>query len=161
MAFDRRSDFPQSWRIDAAVQIDLLWGCASAWRYLRSRGTARAVAMRVLGRGGRRRRLDSRHSGNEHPQPRVIDGGIEQRTASAAYGDAGATIPRTNVAAACAVERALELAATGSGQYAHSLLRIYGLPTTTILRVLFEPGRRRHAASRTTQGRPTPAAGIR
>jgi hypothetical protein len=161
MTSDRRSDLSQSGRIEAAVQIDLLWGCASAWRYLRSRGTARAVAMRVLGGGGPRRRLDFRHSDNVHPHPRVIDGRISQRTASAAHSDTGAAMPRKNVAAACAVERALELAAADSGQYAHSLLLIYGLSTTTIVRVLFEPGRRRHAASRTTQGRPTPAAGIR
>jgi hypothetical protein len=153
---DRRSDTHQAQRVDAALRIDALWGCVSAWHYLRARGTTRAVAMRVLDRGGPRRRTDAQHPAVRDALPRGPDGGIGQRAALATDGGLAAAIPRSNVAAAYAVERAIELATMESRQYAESLLRIYGLSTATVMRVLFEPHRRRRGAAQ-----PTSAAGIR
>lgn len=156
MTGDRRRDAHQAQRVDAALRIDALWGCVSAWHYLRMRGTTRAVALRVLDRGGLRRRTDAQHPAVRDALPRGPGGGIGQRAASSTVCDLAVAMPRTNVAAAYAVERAIELAATEGRQYAESLLRIYGLSTATIMRVLFEPHRRRRGAAQAT-----PAAGIR
>lgn len=170
MSSDRRSDLLQAQRIDAAIRIDALWGCVSAWHYLRSRGTARGVALRVLGRGGPRRRSDSPHPAARDAMARGPDDGMDQRAASTATaaegdsgesGDTGAATPRSNVAAAYAVERAIGLAATEGRQYAESLLRLYGLPTATVMRVLFEPHRRRRAAPPASHVQGTPPPGVR
>lgn len=152
MTEERRSDTLQARRIDAAIRIDALWGCVSAWHYLRVRGTRRAVALRVLDRGGPRRRTDAQHPAIRDAQPRGPKGEIGQRAAQGASGGLTATQTRTNVAAAYAVERAIELAATEGRQYAESLLRIYGLPTATVMRVLFDPQQRRRASIQTTPG---------
>jgi hypothetical protein len=69
--------------------------------------------------------------------------GIAQRLPVAPVAVEEGAVPRTNVAAAFAVERAVGLLATRGRHHAESLLRIYGLERATVLRVLFEPQRRR------------------
>lgn len=131
---ERRSDSQRARVIDAALQLDAQWGCVSAWHYLRRRGVHRPTAMRVLSKAGPRRQADSVH-------PAVRDA-LERTTTTGEHTQAELKA-RTNVAAAWAVERAIDCAATQGRHYAEGLLRIYALDTATVMRVLNEPHRRR------------------
>lgn len=137
---DRRHDLLQARIVDAAIRVSTLWGCVSAWHYLRDRGVAQAIAVRVLASSGVRRSEDARHPAIRDALARNPPGGIGQRSRDSAGEE---PVDRHNVAAAIAVERAIEFAATRGRHYAESSLRMYGLDTRTIMRVLFEPHRRR------------------
>ncbi|WP_338758961.1 hypothetical protein [Massilia sp. METH4] len=140
---DRRADGQQARVVDAAIRIDAQWGCVSAWQYLRARGIAHATAARVLGKHGARRAGDAVHPAVRDALERQPETGIAQRSAMPQGAPARAEVPRTNVAAALAVERAIGRTATHGRHYAESLLRMYSLNTATVMRVLFEPHRRR------------------
>lgn len=141
MQDDRRTDRNQAMAVNAAIRIDTLWGCVNAWRYLRSHGIARAIAIRVLRIEGPRRGTDNVHPAVRDALARVPEEGAGQRGGGAPV-EPGQS-ERTNVAAAFAVEQAIRMASTEGRHYAESLLRIYGLDTATVMRVLFEPHRRR------------------
>lgn len=138
MVSDRRRDLLQGRIVDAAIRISTLWGCVSAWHYLRDRGVSQDVAVRVLASSGARRSGDAAHPAVRDALEREATDGIAQRT-----GDDGEALARANVASALAVERAIQLSAIHGRHYAESMLRMYGLDTRTIMRVLFEPHRRR------------------
>ncbi|AVR96151.1 hypothetical protein [Pseudoduganella armeniaca] len=137
---ERRRDAYRARVVDAALQLDAHWGCVSAWHYLLRRGVPRAIAMRVLSKTGPRREADSVHPAVRDALARVPEVGIAQRAASETPASEHV---RTNVAAAWAVERAIDHAATQGRYYAESLLRMYALDTATVMRVLNEPHRRR------------------
>ncbi|NYE63169.1 hypothetical protein FHW58_004397 [Duganella sp. 1224] len=146
MKYEQRQDRHCAKVIDAGIRMDTLWGCVSAWHYLQLRRVTPAVAARVLSKAGPRRREDALHPAVRDALATEPRAGIGQR-ADADAADAHPQPLRTNLAAALAVERAIGLCGAGDRHYAESLLRIYGLPTATIMRVLFESRRRRGPAT--------------
>lgn len=139
MTEERRTDVQQKRVVDAAIRVDALWGCVTAWGYLRERGVSRDVALRILSRQGRRRNGETAHAAQRHALAQAAGYGTGQSVGAAT----GTVQRRSNVAAAFAVERAIEFSLTAGRHYAESLLRIYSLDTVTVMRVLFEPERRR------------------
>jgi hypothetical protein len=137
----RRRDDVRAKLIDAAIQVNTLWGCVAAWRYLRVHGVHQSTAQRVLARDGRRRATDTVHVAVRDAQERSPDTGIGHR--AAAPGAAADTAERTNDATAAAVEHAIGRLATEGRHYAEGLLRLHGVHTNPVMRVLFEPHRRR------------------
>lgn len=146
MKEERRTDEHQARVIEAAIRIDALWGCVNAWRYLLARGVLRATAVRILMKNGARRDDDPQHPAIRDALERKPESGIAQR-AELQHGTGDHEVmPRTNEAATMAVNRAIELSSTHGRHYSESLLRIYSLDTATVMRVLFEPHRRRRKA---------------
>lgn len=142
MKRERRTDGHQAKVVEAAIRIETLWGCVSAWHYLHGRGVHRATAVRVLTKNGARRARDPQHPAIRDALEREPASGADQRIETMPE-KPGDRIQRTNLATAHVVERAIELASTQGRHYGEGLLRIYGLDTATVMRVLFEPHRRR------------------
>lgn len=146
MSKERRVNAQRARVVNAAIEVDTLWGCVRAWRYLHLRQVTPNVAARVLSKVGPRRDTDAVHPAVRDELARAPDQGIEQR-AQGADDDPQAARRRTNVPVALAVEQAIGLSSTAGRHYAESLLRIYGLNTATVMRVLFQPHRRRRASA--------------
>jgi len=144
MTVERRANAQGAKVINAAIEVDGLWGCVRAWQYLRERGMSATVALRVLSKQGPRRSTDSVHPAVRDALARQPEQGMLQRSHGSGAGPQ-TEIRRSNVATALAVEHAVNLSATAGRHYAESLLRIYGLDTATVMRVLFQPHRRRRA----------------
>ncbi len=142
MTKERRNDGHKARIINAAIQLDSAWGCVSAWRYLQQHHIAPAIALRVLTPDGPRRTGDALHPAVRDARERAPTLNIDQRAQGCEAGPQTG-LPRLNRAAALAVEHAIRSEATVDRHYAESLLRIYGLDTATMMRVLFQPHRRR------------------
>jgi hypothetical protein len=142
MTTERRVDAQGAKVINAAIEVDGLWGCVRAWHYLRVREMSSTVALRVLSSGGPRRSTDAVHPAVRDALARRPEQGMLQRSHGSGAGPQ-TEIRRSNVGTAFAVEHAISLSATCGRHYAESLLRIYGLDTATVMRVLFQPQRRR------------------
>jgi hypothetical protein len=138
MFIEKRIDLQATQVINAAIQIDTQWGCIRAWHYLADR---RVTAVRVLSKDGPRRCGDALHPAVRDAREKQAEHGMTQR----AVVDTPEPAPRSNQSAAVAVERAIALSSSADRHYAESLLRMYGLNTATVMRVLFEPHRRRRA----------------
>lgn len=145
MSEDRRTDTQGARIVNAAIQVDTSWGCIRAWRYLHLRQITPDVALRVLSRDGPRRVGDAVHPAVRDARSREPIQHFDQRS-QGSDGGPQTGLPRTNLAAALAVEHAIRSAASVDRFYAESLLRIYGLNTATTMRVLFQPHRRRRVA---------------
>ncbi|MRW93300.1 hypothetical protein GJ699_25250 [Duganella sp. FT80W] len=141
MSIEKRVDLQAAQVINAAIQIDTQWGCIRAWHYLAGRQVKPATAVRVLSKDGPRRCGDALHPAVRDARAKQAEHGMTQRAAV----DTPKPAPRSNQSAAVAVERAIALSSSADRHYAESLLRMYGLNTATVMRVLFEPHRRRRA----------------
>lgn len=153
MSTERRINVQCARVINAAIEVDTLWGCVRAWRYLHQHQVTPGVGVRVLSKDGPRRDTDAVHPAVRDALARSPAQGIAQRSHGA---DAGPQTMRrrSNVPVALAVEQAIGLSSTAGRHYAESLLRIYGLDTTTVMRVLFQPHRRRRASAPVLQYAP-------
>lgn len=142
MTTERRINAQSARVINAAIEVDTLWGCVRAWRYLHLHQVSPGIAVRVLSKAGPRRDADAVHPAVRDALARAPDQGITQRSCGSNAGPQ-TKLRRRNLPAAVAVEQAIGMSATFGRHYAESLLRIYGLDTTTVMRVLFQPHRRR------------------
>lgn len=139
---ERRKNAQLASIINAAIQLDTLWGCVRAWRYLHMRRVTPTTAARILSRDGPRRLADAEHPAIRDARERAAPQDIRQRAQGRDAGPQTGYL-RSNQATALAVDRAIRSAASVDRHYAESLLRIYGLNTATVMRVLFQPHRRR------------------
>lgn len=153
MSTERRINAQCARVINAAIEVDTLWGCVRAWRYLHLRQVAPDVAARVLSKAGPRRDSDAIHPAVRDALARAPTQGIAQRAQGPAGGPQTA-LRRGNLHVALAVEQAIGLSASADRHYAESLLRMYGLDTATVMRVLFQPHRRRRAGAAVTVDTP-------
>ncbi|WUR14955.1 hypothetical protein E7V67_007545 [[Empedobacter] haloabium] len=147
MTIDQRKDQQTALAVAAALDIDLLWGCVKAWRHMRMREVPRHVALRVLSRGGPRRATDARHPGTREDRLRRSMPCISARSPSA-------PCPRSNVELATIIDQALVLLERHDRHYAEEFLRMHCVGTATIMRVLYDPNRRRSGARRQPASQP-------
>ena len=145
MEKEKRSDAQCAKIVNAAIELDSLWGCVRAWRYLQQHQVTPATAARVLSRQGPRRRTDALHPAVRDALARQPSAGMQQRSQGTGAGPQ-TEMRRSNVSASCTVDQAIALCSTSGRHYAESLLRIHGQDTTTVMRVLFQPHRRRRKA---------------
>jgi len=148
---EKRNDTKCAVFVDAGIRVNTSWGCVSAWHYLRQRGVERDVAFRVLSPLGAHRATDAPHPAARDKLAAERDTGIDGEDVLRRVRD-GTDVPqsrRTNEVTAAVCERAIAFSETHGTQYAESMLRIYGLKTSTVMRVLFEPRSRRRCRSRT------------
>ncbi|UTY60497.1 hypothetical protein [Massilia sp. erpn] len=121
--------------VNAGLKIDIFQGCVTAWIHMCRGDVPREVILRVLSQDGPRR-----DCGTEHGE-----------AAGVTPGEARAIrpfpLPRNNHELAALIDHAIQLMAARNRHYAEALLRIYSVDTATVMRVLFNP-RRRRAASR-------------
>ncbi|NVE01169.1 hypothetical protein [Massilia sp. BJB1822] len=121
--------------VNAGLKIDIFQGCVTAWIHMRGGGVPREVILRVLSKDGPRR--DDGAEPNESP-------GVTQGKSTTIR---PFPLPRNNHELAALIDHAIQLMAARNRHYAEALLRIYSVDTATVMRVLFNP-RRRRAASR-------------
>lgn len=148
---EKRNDTKCAVFVDAGIRVNTLWGCVSAWRYMRQRGVEREVAFRVLSPLGAHRSTDTPHPAARDKLSAQSDTGVDQEDVLRRVPDDmdAPQSRRTNDVTTAVCERAIAFAETHGTQYAESMLRIYGLKTATVMRVLFEPRSRRRCRSRT------------
>jgi len=147
---ENRKDIQCAVVVDAGIRINTSWGCVSAWHYLRQRGVDQAVALRVLSPRGIHRSSDTPHPALRDRLAAELDTGVDDEDILRRM-EKEKNVPqsrRKNDVAAAICERAICFAETNSTQYAESMLRIYGLKVSTVMRVLFEPRSRRRARKR-------------
>jgi hypothetical protein len=58
---EKRNDTRCAVFVDAGIRVNTLWGCVSAWRYMRQRGVEREVAFRVRSPPGIHQSTDAPH----------------------------------------------------------------------------------------------------
>ncbi|UMR28482.1 hypothetical protein MJ904_15080 [Massilia sp. MB5] len=121
--------------VNAGLKIDIFQGCVTAWIHMRGGDVPREVILRVLSQDGPRR-----DCGTE-PE-KAPDAAQAKATAIRPF-----PLPRNNHELAALIDHAIQLMAVRNRHYAEALLRIYSVDTPTVMRVLFNP-RRRRAASR-------------
>lgn len=147
---EKRNDTRCAVFVDAGIRVNTLWGCVSAWHYMRQRGVEREVAFRVLSPLGIHRSTDAPHPAARDKLAAQPDTGTDHEDVLRRVRDE-MDVPqsrRANDVTAAVCERAIAFAETHGTQYAESMLRIYGLKTATVMRVLFEPRSRRRCRRR-------------
>lgn len=147
---EKRKDSKCAVFVDAGIRVNTSWGCISAWHYLRQRGVERDVVLRVLSPRGVHRSTDAPHPAARDKLAAEPDTGIDHEDLLRRLGG-DTDVPqsrRTNEVTAAICERAIAFAETHGTQYAESMLRIYGLKLSTVMRVLFEPRSRRRGRNR-------------
>lgn len=145
----KRKNRQMAQAVSAGLNVDILWGCVSAWAHMRSHDVPRDVALRVLSKAGPRRDSDEEH-------PALRDARMAQRPTSRRLAQGTDTVrapalarrfplPRTNHDLARLIDSAIQLMAVRNRHYAEALLRMYAIQTPTIMRVLFDTRHRRAA----------------
>jgi hypothetical protein len=142
---DRRLDSRVANVVASALRLSGAKGRVQAWSYLRSRAIPTQIALRVLSSRGPRRSSDARPDHQAFTVPGINAGGTEQRSVQLSLSGSEEPTPkrRVNQVTAMICERAVGALQTDSREYAESLLRMYSLKTTTIMRVLYQPELRR------------------
>ncbi len=140
---DQRHDQHTSLAVAAALDIDILWGPVKAWRHMRMREVPRHVALRVLSREGPRRSGDPQHPALGDDRVRKS---IPQLSARSPAVRAHAGCARSNSELATIIDQALVLLGRHDRHYAEEFLRMHCVGTATIMRVLYDPSRRRAGA---------------
>lgn len=136
MTDDQRKDQQTALAVAAGLDIDVLWGCVKAWRHMRMREVPRHVALRVLSQGGPRRATDARQPPSDQDRLRRSMPQVGARCPAA-------PAPRSNVELATIIDQALLLLERHDRHYAEEFLRMHSVGTATIMRVLYDPNRRR------------------
>lgn len=140
---DRRKRPQLALVVGAAQRLSRLRGCVPAWRYLRAQSIGSATALRVLSPQGPRRISDDQYATRQAGRPG--EGGPALQAAPSHRPDSTVPERRTNLVIADICDHAVALVNSESRQYAEGLLRIYGLKTATVMRVLFDSRQRRGA----------------
>lgn len=148
---EKRNDTKCAVFVDAGIRVNTSWGCVSAWHYMRQRGVKPEVALRVLSPLGVHRSTDAPHPAARDKLAAQRETGIDHEDVLRRVRDEtdAPQSRRANDVTAAVCERAITFSETHGTQYAESMLRIYGLKTATVMRVLFEPRSRRRCRSRT------------
>lgn len=149
MTDDQRKDQQTALAVAAGLDIDVLWGCVKAWRHMRMREVPRHVALRVLSQGGLRRATDARQLPSDQDRLRRSMPQVSARCPTA-------PAPRSNVELATIIDQALVLLARHDRHYAEEFLRMHSVGMATIMRVLYDPNRRRGDARGLPAGRSVP-----
>lgn len=147
---DRRADCSTSVTIASALRLSRAKGRVQAWHYLRDCSVPAQTALRVLSTEGARRSSDVRPSCHAVTVPGTNAAGSAQRS-MLVHGPSDEVFSlgrRVNQATEMVCERAVAALLTESRAYAESLLRMYNLKTSTIMRVLNHPElRRKHVGT--------------
>lgn len=155
MTDDQRHDHQTALAVAAALDIDILWGCVKAWRHMRMREVPRHVALRVLSKEGPRRSSDAAHPALHEDRLRRSIPTLSARNPATRV---TASCPRSNVELATIIDEALVLLHRHDRHYAEEFLRMHSVGTATIMRVLYDPTRRRSDGAR-QQAEPPVQAG--
>lgn len=131
MRAERRKDVLFARVVDAGLHVWSANGRVRAWHFLRTRGVRAADALRLLSPAGPRR---DAAAAPQQPAP---------ETAGTPEAADQLACRRQNHQMAEVCEQGVRLNASHGRQYAESLLRMYGLKTGTIMRVLFDEHNRR------------------
>jgi len=140
MTDDQRHDHQTALAVAAALDIDILWGCVKAWRHMRMREVPRHVALRVLSKEGPRRTTDAAHPALREDRLRRSIPTLSARNPAARVTQ---PCPRNNLELATIIDAALVLLHRHDRHYAEEFLRMHSVGTATIMRVLYDPTRRR------------------
>ena len=142
---DRRLDSRVAGVVTSALRLSSAKGRVQAWNYLRKQAIPTQIALRVLSSKGARRSSDARPDHQAFTVPGTNAGGTEQLSMQVTLSGSEEPTPkrRVNQVTELICERAIAALLTDSREYAESLLRIYSLKTTTIMRVLYHPELRR------------------
>lgn len=130
-----RLNRPLANTLATGLDVDMLWGTVNAWAHLRRHHVPPDVALRILSKYGARRGSDAEHPAHLR----------EQRSALNQLAESSKACPptRRNKDLAQVVDQALLLSTTRGIQYAESLLKLYPVSSTLVMRVLFDAKHRR------------------